>query len=613
MHKQLYDTQKDFIKKAVTAIRNNKNAAFSSPTGTGKTLSLLCTLLPFINTNHKIYYCSRTHGQLTQVINELKTLNIKINAHALGSRKVYCINKSINKNKSIESINEQCRSEREQCIFYKNTEYKIAGIKDIEDIVQEGSTHIFCPYYSTKKHTSSADILFLPYNILLTKEGRASAGLELKDAIVVVDEAHNLYDSIVQMNSVRISHECINKFVYAFKEVYKRNQNNADVKTVIYILERINNFLEKTHKQVEEVCLSVSLFVIEAQLSCINMLDVDEFIRNSNIAQKILRKKYLLTPSDLPRLYDISRFLYLLTMSDEHGRIFYVPKQGEQGRDAPNLNPNLRPTPHSSINTHSYISFTPLSPKLYIEDLLEAKSIILAGGTMEPIEPLKTLIGQLDYFSYNSICTSFVSFIIKELRITYERKGVSEAIRIITQLSTAVSKGGIVVFLPSKSYMECVKRYLSVPTNTPSIHILYDDSFEEYKLSVLKQPTLLFSVINGRLSEGINFSDTLCRLLVVVGVPYPSLSEELRQRTAFYGYEYPTMVAMKGVNQAMGRALRHRKDYAALVLLDGRYEKLKGRLSPWLQEKTVAVLPEEAVCRIKEFLSREDLRPVEGT
>ena len=34
---------------------------------------------------------------------------------------------------------------------------------------------------------------------------------------------------------------------------------------------------------------------------------------------------------------------------------------------------------------------------------------------------------------------------------------------------------------------------------------------------------ILFCVFRGRFSEGINFSDGLCRAVVVIGVPYPNM------------------------------------------------------------------------------------------
>ncbi len=42
---------------------------------------------------------------------------------------------------------------------------------------------------------------------------------------------------------------------------------------------------------------------------------------------------------------------------------------------------------------------------------------------------------------------------------------------------------------------------------------------------------------------------------------------------------------MRAVNQSIGRAIRHRNDYAAIVLVDRRFgtERIRGKLPEWIR------------------------------
>ena len=92
---------------------------------------------------------------------------------------------------------------------------------------------------------------------------------------------------------------------------------------------------------------------------------------------------------------------------------------------------------------------------------------------------------------------------------------------------------------------------------------------------------LLLSVIGAKLSEGINFGDSLGRAVVVLGIPYPAPDDaELVERMQFLEkrskgagralYEDSAAVA---VNQCVGRVVRHAGDWAAVILADVRYTR----------------------------------------
>eukprot|EP00439_Symbiodinium_sp_Y106_P041504 s3293_g5.t1 len=113
---------------------------------------------------------------------------------------------------------------------------------------------------------------------------------------------------------------------------------------------------------------------------------------------------------------------------------------------------------------------------------------------------------------------------------------------------------------------------------------------------------LALAVYRGKMSEGLDFTDDLCRAVICIGIPYPQVNDPVvlakrqwndsRTHKAgnLNGEQWYEQQAYRAINQALGRCLRHHKDFGAVLLLDARWasrgERARGlrkHLAPWLQ------------------------------
>lgn len=78
-------------------------------------------------------------------------------------------------------------------------------VQDIEQLVTNGRKSKACPYYASRGVVKDAQIVVLPYNTLLHKPTREACGIDLKDSVVIIDEAHNLLDTISHIHSAEVS------------------------------------------------------------------------------------------------------------------------------------------------------------------------------------------------------------------------------------------------------------------------------------------------------------------------------------------------------------------------------------------------------------------------
>ncbi len=111
---------------------------------------------------------------------------------------------------------------------------------------------------------------------------------------------------------------------------------------------------------------------------------------------------------------------------------------------------------------------------------------------------------------------------------------------------------------------------------------------------------LLLAVCRGKVSEGLDFADNNARAVICVGIPFPNIKDpqvdqkqkynndtRIVQEELLTGSEWYEIQAFRALNQALGRCIRHRQDWGAILMIDSRFQRdpgrYIGRLSKWVR------------------------------
>ncbi|KAF2227810.1 helicase C-terminal domain-containing protein, partial [Elsinoe ampelina] len=631
----------------------------------------------------KIFICSRTHSQLSQMVGELQRIEFpsaypanvdqepaeypveQIKQLSLGSRKNLCINKKVNCLDSLSRINERCLELQEtktpadsKCQFLPSKEneavaldfkhYALSKVRDIEDLAVLGTKIGICPYYASRSAINPAELVMLPYPLLLQKTAREALALSVKDQVVIIDEAHNLMDAILGIHTAEISladleaaKEQLMNYLQKFRNRLA-GKNRVYVTQTVRLLDSLRAALGRIHESDDGELDSGSLLAGKG-VDQINLYKLTQYLQESKLARKVqgytqhkhsqpqTSRPSALLPTlpgsdQTPVLNIFQNFIMALTNPAKEGRFFY-----RKGSDS----------------TSTKLKYLLLDPSQHFRDIVtSARSVILCGGTMSP---MSDYLSQLfPYLPPTKITTLSYAHVIppSNLYVTTLSTGPSStpfdfsftnrtSPTLLSALATTLLHllphipDGVILFFPSYSYLDTVLttwRHTSHLSRLQSLKPTFIDSrgantdvlLRDYAAAIAPPATpdrgaLLFSVIGGKLSEGINFSDRLGRCVIVVGMPWPNpntaewkarmgyIEERAREgadssrgETGQTGQKYvPGQAArefaentcMRAVNQAIGRVIRHRGDWAGIVLVDRRYgrEGVRGKLPGWIR------------------------------
>ena len=218
---QIYDIQNKYMEKIIELLNNRilsnriNIGALESPTGTGKTLCLLCSTLAWMNEMRKkklfggkIIYTTRTHSQISQVMQELRKTCYKPRTAVLSSRDHSCVNSAIRQNISGNILNIKCRKNCVKCAYYNGVlsdKRERNNMLDIEELFKNGKNQTFCPFYQQIEIAKSySDIVFMPYNYIFDEDINNIMEIDFSNDIILIDEAHNIRKVCEDSKSIEI-------------------------------------------------------------------------------------------------------------------------------------------------------------------------------------------------------------------------------------------------------------------------------------------------------------------------------------------------------------------------------------------------------------------------
>uniref|UniRef100_A0A2A4IVS0 DNA 5'-3' helicase n=1 Tax=Heliothis virescens TaxID=7102 RepID=A0A2A4IVS0_HELVI len=602
---------------------------------------------------------SRQHYCINSEVNKLKNVNL-INERCLDMQKSKTKSTSVGEEGKVlkKTKTRSCTA----CPYYNQTnitrlkERMLVDIMDMEDLVKCGKELKACPYYASRMAMDDAEVVLISHTGIVSSGARSGISLKLQNNILILDEAHGLTAALENAHSAPVSVKqlsSVKTFLQFYINKYRARLSSKNLLTlnqISFVVGKLLGMIKPKgteKKQDETTIFTLEDFVIKAEIDHMNLRPLVEFCRNTRLAPKLhgfsMRYSQQALEEEMKKSTVSKKSSFEMFMNN-----IAKKKDGEKVEIVPEVKQNVTPV-QASVPTETSagsglyaildflemlcdrsengrvfahmdtgLKYLLLNPAEHFADVVrECRSVIVAGGTMEPISEFQALL------TTNSRTDDVVNIVRCEhvvpsdnvlgvclsrgptnvsLNFSYENRMSNELLseigRILRNISSIVP-GGVVCFLPSYSYEQTVydhlknNKVLEAITKKKSLFREpksagdVDQVLNKFAAAVKckdgdRNGALLLSVVGGKLSEGLNFSDDLGRCVMVVGMPYPNVkSPELQEKMNYLnktagggaGSIYYENLCMKAVNQCIGRAVRHANDYACVLLVDERYSR----------------------------------------
>ncbi len=560
--------QKEFMDDVKYAIENKLNIVANAPTGIGKTVATLAPAVEYaIENNKTVFFLTPRHSQHMIAVETLRLMKRKARFTAVDiiGKKWLCPIEGVDF-LSTNEFNEYCKYMRkeEKCPFYNNT-WKSGKLTEraqamLRELALNSPVHAdeirlmadkFCPYellinLSKQSSVIIADYyhVFSPYSNLLLRTGK-----KFDDAIIIVDEAHNLGDRIMNLMSASISTKSVAR---AIKEAERFGFG------------------------------SIARHLKEIKRALLNMGDGDRIVEKSDFfnllsgitdmmaemnaaADEVLEEK--------KRSYISSVVKFLESWDSDDDGFSRVYKRDRNG--------------------NAYLFYNCLDPSKISKEIFDsAHSSVLMSGTMKPLDMYVDILG---LSKERTLKKEYVSPFPKKNRLDiivpgtttkYSKRGDDMwriMARHIIEISNAIP-GNLAVFFPSYDIKDNVMKFCRGHIEKTIIEENRNMTKEEKSLTYKRfvanslNGSVLFGVLGGSFSEGVDFPGNAINGVIIVGLSLRQPTIETKVMIDYYdkkfhrGWDYAYIYpAVRKSLQAAGRCIRSETDRGVIVYLDERY------------------------------------------
>ena len=580
------------------ALAESRHLLLRAPTGCGKTAAVLHPAVrAALGGGHRVFFLTAKTLQQRIAVDTARAMQEGLfRSLQLRAKGKMCANTEI---VCHEEFCPYARDYGLKLVRTKLLENLLAGAEhqDPDEVFETARDHQVCPFEVSLDLLPDVDLVVCDYNYVFDPTIGLKALLNddaLRDAVLIIDEAHNLVDRSREYYSPEISTDLLER---ALRFLETRSNPVFDS-----LAELVDELRREVRERVDE-CLGEET---RAEGEATLREDVISELRiafDGAILQYFMYKReqemWIADDPVLEVFFTLTRFHRVLGLGgDEFVRLAIRDADGGERirifcRDA----------------------------SRFVGEVLDRSAAAIAmSATLEPFDFYRDLLG-FDAHRTDELYVpspfppeNRLVITIDDVDTTYRRRAAHYD-RIAGWISRLAHPGGNVLTLfPSYAFLEAVHdRLPPVPHTVLAQRPGVSDAEQREVLEALcnGDPHLLMAVLGGIFAEGVDYPGEMLSQVMVVspGLPQFNLERELLkgyyQEFYEHGFGYAYLVpGLTRVVQAAGRLLRSEEDRGVIVLIGKRFlDRRYARLLPdeWTDGDPTTMVREDPEATVRDF------------